>query len=145
MPITSSIRPPICSTEVPTNSSEWVEASRTAPSLHPMNHHGVHGLAASGVPPIEPLPVRHTRLCWRSLVAAAVACIASFGLGFWVSGRRLESRALESGRRQVEEFVIFADSLGLIDRQKLEEAVITASEAEWEDRDAAQREGLGKQ
>ncbi len=91
-------------------------------------------------PSQPPSAIQWSRRRW--LWVSALGCLLSFSLGFWVSDRRLDERALESGRRQVEEFVVFCDRLGVLDRARLEEALITASESEWEDKDAAdQTEG----
>lgn len=79
----------------------------------------------------------------RQWLGIALACLCSFVLGVWVSDRRLEQRAQESGERQVEEFILFADRLGVLDRGRLEEALITAAESEWEDDDAEQRQDGG--
>jgi hypothetical protein len=56
----------------------------------------------------------------------AVVCIISFWIGYWASDRRLETRASESARIQVKEFVMFADGMGFLDRAKLDEALIAA-------------------
>jgi hypothetical protein len=68
----------------------------------------------------------------------AVACVACFSIGYWTSDRRLPGRV--EGR--IAEFLQIADSLGIIDRKRLEEAIITMSEAEWEDRDFEQNQGM---
>lgn len=74
------------------------------------------------------------------LLIVIMASLAAGSLGFWVSDRRLDRLAQESGQKQVEEFVKFCDKLGVLDKKALDEALITASEAQWEDRDAADRQ-----
>lgn len=88
--------------------------------------------------PIQPPAA--TQWSRRQWLGVALACLASAGLGYWASDRRLGRLAKESGQRQVEEFVAFADRLGALDRARIEEALIVASESEWEDEGAVQRQ-----
>ena len=83
---------------------------------------------------------RSPRCLW--IVATTVVATASFLAGYCVKNHRHKGRVYEEGRRQFLEFLGIATDLGIVtvDRQKLDELVITASEAEWEDRDAAERE-----
>lgn len=80
---------------------------------------------------------------WRgSLLVPAVvtiACALFFVIGYQVGERRTEARMAAAADRRVAEFVRFVDAIGALDRRKLEEAAVTASEAEWEDRDAEER------
>lgn len=57
------------------------------------------------------------------VVLAIAACVASFGCGFWVSDRRLESKAFEEGQRQLGEFAVNAARLGILDYDRLTELV----------------------
>ena len=66
----------------------------------------------------------------RRWLAAIILAIISFCLGFWVSDRRMDAKVSESAQGQVKEFVMFADELGFLDRQKLEEALIAAQALE---------------
>ena len=65
----------------------------------------------------------------RWLFAVILAAI-SFCLGFWISDRRLEARASESAQLQIHEFIEFADGMGFLDRQKLDEALMEAQALE---------------
>ena len=69
-------------------------------------------------------------------------CIASFVCGFWLGICRTEHRATELSRDHFNEFLLNADKLGIIDHTRMEEIICIMSEAEWEDRDAADR-GVG--
>ncbi len=66
----------------------------------------------------------------RCLASVILAAAISFLLGFWISDRRLAKKVSESAQGQVKEFVMFADSMGFIDRQKLEEALNAAQAME---------------
>ena len=83
--------------------------------------------------PSQPPPVIQWN--YRQWVFVALACLASFALGFWIADRRQAGLVDEATRRQVEEIVLFADRLGVLDKARLEEALITAKESEWEDAD----------
>ncbi len=67
----------------------------------------------------------------RRLAAVILAAI-SFWIGYWVSDCRLEARASESAQLQIHEFIEFADGMGFLDRQKLEEALMAAQAMEDE-------------
>jgi hypothetical protein len=85
---------------------------------------------------------------WHSQqwVLATLACLVSFALGYWIADRRQAGLVDEATRRQVKEFIQFADRLGVLDRVRLEEALIIAKESEWEDKDAEQwQEGASPQ
>ena len=83
-----------------------------------------------------------SRLPRPSVVATALFCLASCAVSFWAGGRlasrNMEKRITAEGQRKFQEFLGIGIDLGFVtvDRQKLEEIIITASEAEWEDRDA---------
>lgn len=62
----------------------------------------------------------------RPWLASVILAAISFCLGFWVSDRRLNAKVSESAQLQIHEFIEFADGMGFIDRQKLEEAIIAA-------------------
>jgi hypothetical protein len=66
----------------------------------------------------------------RGLFAVILAAAISFWLGYWVSDRRLAKKVSESAQGQVKDFVMFADSMGFIDRQKLEKALMEAQALE---------------
>jgi hypothetical protein len=68
-------------------------------------------------------------------------CIASFVCGFWLGISRTEKRATKLSQERLNEFLLNADKLGIIDHARLEETIIIMSEAEWEDRDAEQNAG----
>jgi hypothetical protein len=68
----------------------------------------------------------------RRWLAAVILAAISFWIGYWVSDRRLEARASESAQLQIHEFIKFADGLGFLDRQKLEEALFAAKAMEDE-------------
>ena len=68
----------------------------------------------------------------RRWLATIILAAISFCLGYWFSDRRLDAKVSESAQGQVKEFVMFADSLGFLDRQKLEEALIEAQAMEDE-------------
>jgi hypothetical protein len=87
----------------------------------------------------EPL---HARPLHVPILLAACVSAASFAAGVWVGGCRLEARVREAADVRMLEFVQYCDRLGVLDRAGLEEALVTASEAEWEDRDADER-GVG--
>jgi hypothetical protein len=65
----------------------------------------------------------------RRCLAAIILATISFWLGYWVGDCRLEARASESAQLQIHEFIEFADSLGCLDRDKLDEALIEAKAA----------------
>jgi hypothetical protein len=62
----------------------------------------------------------------RWLATIILAAAISFCLGYWISDRRLEAKVSESAQLQIHEFIEFADGMGFLDRQKLEEALIAA-------------------
>jgi hypothetical protein len=74
-----------------------------------------------------------------------LACFASFLLGYWTSDRRLDAKVSGAADVRIKEFVQFCDAIGVLDKAALTEAIITASEAEWEERDAEQCEAKGVQ
>jgi hypothetical protein len=61
----------------------------------------------------------------RWLFAIILAAI-SFWIGYWVSDLRLEAKVSESAQLQIHAFIEFADGLGFLDRQKLEDALMEA-------------------
>jgi hypothetical protein len=80
--------------------------------------------------PSQPTPsAPHRRV---TLIIWAAACIISFLFGFWISDRRMEAKVSESAQLQIHEFIEFADGMGFLDRQKLEEALIEAQAMEDE-------------
>jgi hypothetical protein len=82
--------------------------------------------------PVSPRPACQWRRCqwcrcpWVFVVALAGA--GSFALGYWVSDRRLETRAHELSQRRFGEFLLNADSLGIIDHGKLQEILQAGTE-----------------
>ena len=77
------------------------------------------------------------------ILLVAAVFVASFASGFWTSRLTCRDRVEAEVQQRLDEFILFADRLGVLDRQRLEEAAIAASESEWEDIDAAQRAGGG--
>ena len=66
----------------------------------------------------------------RPWLASVILAAISFLFGFWISDRRLAKKVSESAQGQVKDFVMFADGMGFIDRQKLEEALNAAQALE---------------
>lgn len=77
----------------------------------------------------------------RVVLLVAVSLTSSIA-GYVIGDHRSKEAVFQEGRRQLEEFLRIGTELGIVavDHQKLEEAGITSSEAEWEDRDAAERQ-----
>ena len=68
----------------------------------------------------------------RRWLAAVILAAISFWIGYWASGHRFKVKVSESAQLQIHEFIEFADSLGFLDRQRLEEALIAAKAMEDE-------------
>ena len=75
-----------------------------------------------------------------ALIVIAVVAVASFASGFWTSRLMDEGRVREQAEARFGEFLAVGIDLGFVtvDRQKLDEIACIASEAQWEDRDAAE-------
>ncbi len=82
------------------------------------------------------------RVCrWRIALTFAAVVAGAFLLGYWSSDHRIDNKVSEAADVRIKEFVQFCDAIGVLDKAALTEAIITASEAEWEDRDDEQLEG----
>ncbi len=80
---------------------------------------------------------------WLGLLSAVVFIVA-WASGFVTNSLMNRERVRADGQRRFEEFLSIADSFGIIDHARLDEVVCIASEAEWEDVDAAERQGEGQ-
>jgi hypothetical protein len=95
------------------------------------------------MPATEPAKVCPARRSRRRLWIVAIACgLTGFFAVYVVVDHRDEQRWREEARRQFLEFLQVGTDLGFvtINRQRLDELIITMSEAEWEDRDAEDRQ-----
>jgi len=61
------------------------------------------------------------RTACLSASAILLACSACLSAGIWIGRRHLEERACAEGQRQLLEFLANADSLGIIDRERLDQ------------------------
>ena len=64
----------------------------------------------------------------RRWLVVVILAAASFGLGFWASDRRMADKVDEAAQRRIGEFVRIADSLGILDRRRLEEVLASMTE-----------------
>ncbi len=58
---------------------------------------------------------------WRHHSLILIACSLSFTLGWWINNYCLKDRVCEEGMRRFQEFLIVADSQGIINRERLDE------------------------
>jgi hypothetical protein len=80
--------------------------------------------------PANPLKIRVDSQKRRlHIVVLAMACSASFTIGWWFNNYRLKDRVYAEGLLRFQEFIVFADELGIINRERLDE-VIAAGNAE---------------
>ena len=74
-------------------------------------------------------------------IARVIVAAACFFAGFVTHRITQEGYVREQATNRFREFLAVATDLGLIivDHRRLDEIICTMSEAEWEDRDAAER------
>jgi len=105
---------------------------QTEPNHCNTQHHSVQPQPKPAADTPIPLAVR--RNGQRSIVLLMTAIsITAFASGFWTSSLMHQERVRKDGQRRFGEFLLNADRLGIIDHQRLEEAVNAGTEDSAED------------